>query len=238
MGTPGYFLIKLSSRILDEIRENIIKRGRRNVISRHYHVKDDKEAIATWRLDLNRVWRVFNVRSVIYVWPLLTVRFQTELGIDTRATGSGARQDAANKPSIFSDVTPEVGNTRTTASDIHHTALKSRKGTGGQNQAVSTARTVSPSKYLPLLRLMLGQRSLLQLSPTFNIYIQRARRATASATWEFAWDRFKYPPRRRFGGSSRRYGHSNRGFRHSLHAEKSARCWWPTSAGECYSYCP
>jgi len=201
MGTPEYFFIKFSSRTLDEIQENIVKRSRKNAISRRYRAKDDKEAIATWRLDLNRILRVFNVRSVIPTRPLLTVRFQAELGIDTRATGSAARQYAANNHTVVSNVQGDVVNTLITAPNIHPTTLKSREGADNQNQAVSTAHTLSPSKYLPLLRLMLGQRSRLQLSPTFNICIQRARSATASATWKFAWDHSEYPPRHGFEGS-------------------------------------
>ena len=67
MRTPGQFLIKLSSRATDEIRRIIIKRGKRNVISRRYHAKDDKAAIAAWKLELNRILHVFNVRSVTAV---------------------------------------------------------------------------------------------------------------------------------------------------------------------------
>ena len=50
---------------MDEIQRNIIKRGKRNPISRRYHAKDEKKAIATCRLDLDRVLHVFNVRSII-----------------------------------------------------------------------------------------------------------------------------------------------------------------------------
>jgi hypothetical protein len=64
MHTPRDFLIKLSSRTVDEIQRNIIKRGKRNAISRLYHANDDKKAIATWRLDLDGILHVFNVRSV------------------------------------------------------------------------------------------------------------------------------------------------------------------------------
>jgi len=60
----GHVLTKLSSRAADEIQRNIIERNKRNVISRRYHAKDDKEAIATWRLDFNRIRRVFDVRPV------------------------------------------------------------------------------------------------------------------------------------------------------------------------------
>jgi len=64
MHTPGYFLIEPSFRTVDGIQRNIIKRGKRNAISRRYHAKDDEEAIAAWRSELNRTLRVFNVCSV------------------------------------------------------------------------------------------------------------------------------------------------------------------------------
>jgi len=64
MRMPDHLLIRPPSRTADEIQRNIIKRGRRNVVSRRYHAKDDKEAIATWSLDLNRIRRVFDVRSI------------------------------------------------------------------------------------------------------------------------------------------------------------------------------
>jgi len=49
---------------MDEIQRHIIKRGRRNAVFRRYHAKDDKEAITSWKLDLDRTIRVFNVCSV------------------------------------------------------------------------------------------------------------------------------------------------------------------------------
>ena len=64
MCTSDHFLIKLPSRTTDEIQRNVIKRGTRNAISRRYHAKDDKEAIITWRLELNKILHVFDVRSV------------------------------------------------------------------------------------------------------------------------------------------------------------------------------
>ena len=64
MRTPGHFLIRLPSRTANGIQRNIIKRSERNVISRRYHAKDDKEAIITWNLELKRIRRVFDVRPV------------------------------------------------------------------------------------------------------------------------------------------------------------------------------
>jgi hypothetical protein len=39
----------------------------RNRFSRLVHAKNDKETIASWRLDLNRILHIFNVRSVFSV---------------------------------------------------------------------------------------------------------------------------------------------------------------------------
>ena len=52
---------------MDETHRHIIKRGKRNVISRLYHAKDDEKAMATWRLDLGGTLHVFNVCSITFV---------------------------------------------------------------------------------------------------------------------------------------------------------------------------
>ena len=62
-------------RAVAEIQRNIIKRGKRSAISRLFHAKEDKETIAAWRLDLNRILHVFNVRTIAAVRALLTARF-------------------------------------------------------------------------------------------------------------------------------------------------------------------
>jgi len=58
-----------------EIQKNIIKRGKRNGVSRMFHAKNDKEMIATWRLDLDRILHVFNVCSVTPIRLPLTSHF-------------------------------------------------------------------------------------------------------------------------------------------------------------------
>jgi len=49
-----------------EIQENIIEQRKRNAISQHphTHIKNDRERIAAWKLDLVRILQVFNVRSI------------------------------------------------------------------------------------------------------------------------------------------------------------------------------
>ena len=71
ISTLGDSLTKLSIRTVAEIQRHIVERGRRNAISRRLHAKDDKEAITTWNLELNRILRVFKVLSVALMWQLL-----------------------------------------------------------------------------------------------------------------------------------------------------------------------
>jgi len=52
----------LVRRTVGEIREKIIKRNERNAVSRLVHANNDKERVATWKLDLIRILQVFNVR--------------------------------------------------------------------------------------------------------------------------------------------------------------------------------
>ena len=50
-----------------EIQRKVIKQSKRNAVSRIIHAANDKDAIAAWKLDLNRILQVFNVRSVTFV---------------------------------------------------------------------------------------------------------------------------------------------------------------------------
>jgi predicted YcjX-like family ATPase len=49
---------------LGEIQEKVIKKGKRNTVSRLFHAKIDKETIAAWKSDLGKVLLIFNVRSI------------------------------------------------------------------------------------------------------------------------------------------------------------------------------
>ena len=43
-------------------QRHIVKRGKRNAVTGFFRSKDDKAAIATWRLDLEKLRQVFDVR--------------------------------------------------------------------------------------------------------------------------------------------------------------------------------
>jgi hypothetical protein len=52
----------LNRRTVAAIRKGVIKKGKRNLLSRLANAKNDKETLASWRSDLNRILHVFNVR--------------------------------------------------------------------------------------------------------------------------------------------------------------------------------
>ena len=104
-----------------EIQQRIVKQGERGAISRHFHAKDDKDRIAAWRSDLNRILQIFNVRPIVSARSLLTMCFQTELAINTHVT---------------------VSDTHNMVSGIYRTIVNGQEG-GGENRSVSDTGTLS-----------------------------------------------------------------------------------------------
>ena len=100
----------LDRRTVTGIQEQVTEKCGRSRLSRLLHAKDDKDTIATWKLDLGGILHVFNVSFIVPVRPLLlTVHLQTELAM----------------------------NTHTVVLDIHRNVLKSQEGTDDQHQSVS-----------------------------------------------------------------------------------------------------
>jgi len=73
----------LNCRTTTEIQRKIVKRNEQNVVTRLLHANDDRETIGKWRVDLNRILHVFNVRPITFAWSLLILCLQTELAMDT-----------------------------------------------------------------------------------------------------------------------------------------------------------
>ena len=106
----------------------IIKRRKRNVISRLLHARSDRETIAGWKSDLTKILLIFNVSSLISAWLSLTVHSQTELAINTNIT--------------VGNTNITVVATHTIVSDIHRTITENQGGTGGNDQSVSRTCTI------------------------------------------------------------------------------------------------
>ena len=71
-----------------EIQRKIIKQSGRGTVSRLVHAKADGGAIASWKSDLDRFLRIFNVRLDGIIRILLTIPFQTKLVMNTNITVS------------------------------------------------------------------------------------------------------------------------------------------------------
>ena len=111
-----------------EIQRKVIKQGKRNAVSRLIHARNDKETVAAWKLDLNRILHVFNVCSVTFARSSLTVRFQTELAINTNV--------------VVSDVRKGVYDTQAIVTDIHRTIVANQEGNNGKGRSVSVTLTL------------------------------------------------------------------------------------------------
>ena len=118
-----------------EIQNKVVKRSGRNAASRFLQAKNDKEKIAGWRVELDRILQVFKVRSVISAWSSLTVNFQTGLAVTTHVT---------------------VADTHTIISDIRDDVSKIREGIGGQVQPAQTRSVASATKEFSTLHLYLA----------------------------------------------------------------------------------
>ena len=127
LNAPAYLTVNRST--VAGIQEKIIGKCGRNLLSRLANAKSDKETIATWKSDLNRILHVFNVRSAIAAQLLLTARSQTELAINTHV--------------IVSDVHHGVVDTCVMVSEIHRSVVKGQEGTDNHHLLVSDIRTPS-----------------------------------------------------------------------------------------------
>jgi hypothetical protein len=101
-----------------EIQSEVDKLGERRAMSRLIHAKDDKDTITAWKLDLNRILHVFNVRFITSLFPSLMICTQTELEMNTHVA---------------------VLNTQDLASKIHRTLVERQDGADGRNPSVSNA---------------------------------------------------------------------------------------------------
>ena len=126
-----------------EIQRKVKNDGKRNVISRHFHARNDKEKIAGWKSDLNRILHVFNVRSIGSVWRLLTLHSQTELTINTHVIVSNTNVVVSDTHAIVSELEHNVTSTHAIVSEIRHTMVKGQEGSGGKNLPVSDSHPLS-----------------------------------------------------------------------------------------------
>ncbi|KAF9650091.1 hypothetical protein BDM02DRAFT_3112699 [Thelephora ganbajun] len=123
-----------------EIQRNIVERGKRRVISRLFHAKNDKDTIAAWRLDINRVLHVFNTELAISTHVVVSdIRHDTA---NTRTIVSGVQRDVVNAHTIVSDVHHGVTNTQTVVSDVHQGVVNTHAIVSELQHSVTNTHTI------------------------------------------------------------------------------------------------
>ena len=128
---------------MKKIEQDTFEKGKRNRFSRLIRAKSDKDTIASWKSDLNRILLVFNVRSVAYVRSLLTVHSQTELVVNTHNTVSDVRRDFTKSQTVVSAIRNGVTNTKTAVSDVHQGVVTTQAIVSAlQNNIADLRRTV------------------------------------------------------------------------------------------------
>jgi len=132
------FLYKVSNRsTADEIKKNIVKQGKRRAISKVLRPNKEKQAIAGWRLSLNRILCVLDVRSVHSRNRCRGTNFpsQIEFGSGESATVSGTHHDGADPH------TATVVDAHSGTSSAETIVLTAPKNVSGSRTPVSQVST-------------------------------------------------------------------------------------------------
>ena len=122
-----------------QIQKSAVEPDNRNLLSRIFNTKSDKDRVAAWRSDLDRILHIFEVRLTVYSLPaLFTVHHQTELALHTHIA--------------VSDICEDVANARELIADVHRAVVKGQEGAGISNQVVGNHSVLSTvQKFLPFL---------------------------------------------------------------------------------------
>ena len=125
-------------RTVAQIQRSAVEQDKRNLLSRIRSRKKDKDAIAAWRSDLDRIVRVFEVCSTVHSpSTLLTVHPQIELALHTHVAVSNVHEDVGHIRGGVVVIREDIANTHELVSNMHRTLLKDKEGVDGMNQMVS-----------------------------------------------------------------------------------------------------
>ena len=138
-----------------QIQRSVVEPDKRNLLSRILNPKKDKDAIAAWRSELDRIVHVFEVCSTVRSLPtLLTVHLQIELALHTHIAVSNVREDVGHGVVVIRE---DIANTHELVSDMHRTLLKDKEGADSRNKTVGNHGVLFVlQKFLRLPRLKPG----------------------------------------------------------------------------------
>jgi hypothetical protein len=127
---------------MTEIQRHIIKRSKRNVVSRFFRSKGDEKAIAAWRSNLDKIHRVFEVRPTTSTRWLLICRLQAELKANTDAKVPDVRPDPPKPRATISK--PRRTSSNTSVPEMRHDTLTNRPAVSGTDQRLAYSNLIVP----------------------------------------------------------------------------------------------
>ena len=136
----------LNRRTVAVIQQHIVERGKRTIFHRFFRAKGDEKLVATWKLDLVEIRRVFDVRCVpslaSHSGELSHFHFQTELATGTDTGIPDADHGVSNINATVSEVRDEPVDPPTTTSSIDRNTLETREDEDERFRAVSNTCTL------------------------------------------------------------------------------------------------
>ena len=110
---------------------HVIKRGKRNALSRPFHAKDNEKAITTWKLDLDGIRRTLEVRPCPRIFAeILNFWLQADLAENAGAGAHDVLTTHTNTPGLHAvlnigihEVRSDVLNAHDVVSSAHHSAV-------------------------------------------------------------------------------------------------------------------
>ena len=133
------------------IQKRVVKWGKRNPISRRVHAKDDEEEIANWKLDLDKIRRVFDVCSFnCQAGSLLTFRPQAELATNVDADVSEIRREASDSNATTPSPRPDVSSALVVPEARHDISKATSVGSDGYHDIVPTHSIASEVQHDPV----------------------------------------------------------------------------------------
>ena len=142
-------------RTVAEIQRSVTKQSKQNALSRLLHAKNNKEKVAAWKSDLDKLLQVFQVCSVASTWSLLVLIICSQIQlllntnvitsdihaniVSTQTIVSNIHQGGISTHSVVSELQHNVTNT---LSNIHRAVVVKQEGTNNKNSLVGVTSIV------------------------------------------------------------------------------------------------
>jgi len=129
-------------RTVADIQRKLVKWNKLNVVFRYFLARKEKKTVAGWRLGLENILQIFDVRSVARVITVVNFPLHKAIPMNTDTAAAAVHNDVTNTKTITSGIQNDVVNTPVAVSDSHRNASKRPEDLRGQNRPVSVIYSI------------------------------------------------------------------------------------------------